>query len=251
MPQTVFDVGDPITSRLKLGITPGGDTAVTVKVYRPDGTAIADPAISAWGGAAGDEKTAQWYATDDGTAGAATGSADGDWLAVWKVTGAGAGTQAKVYNVRALATASDTRPLWAPFLSDVADYIPTRTLDITVPGSALFLGTFNGNTTPTDEQAQRHIDKAVASILATLGAVLPAAEPLARTVASLRAAASIERAYPDRDAQVNTAEQLDARANAELRQLITANAGGSTDTALLPQWAFPDPVSYGDDAAFY
>jgi hypothetical protein len=38
MPQTVYDVGDPITSRLKLGVTPDGTTVATVAVQRPDGT---------------------------------------------------------------------------------------------------------------------------------------------------------------------------------------------------------------------
>jgi hypothetical protein len=65
MPQTVFDVGDLITSRLNLGVTPDGTTAAAVVVKRPDGVVITGLNTSAW---AGMEKTVQWWATDDGTA---------------------------------------------------------------------------------------------------------------------------------------------------------------------------------------
>src|ERR1044072_9650236 len=89
MAQTVYHVGDPITSRLKLAVTPDGSTVVTLTVTRPDGTAIAAPTISPFVNV--DEKTAQWYATDDGTPGGTvtSGVADGDWLAVWGGAGGG------------------------------------------------------------------------------------------------------------------------------------------------------------------
>jgi hypothetical protein len=222
MPQTVYDVGDPITSRLNIGVDKDGTTVTGIDVYRPDGTAIADPTITPVVGS-NREFTAKWYGTNDGTAGAAVDAADGDWVAVWKVTGTGEGTQAKVYNVRELPTASNTRPTWAPALADVADYIPTRTLDTSTPGSTTQLGTFTGATTPTDEQVQRLVDGAVASVQAVVGTFVATSAPLARTVAALRAAAAIERAYPDRDAQVNTAEELDARADAELRRLVASS----------------------------
>jgi hypothetical protein len=66
MSQTVFTAGNPVTSKLKLGVTPDGTTSATVVVRRPDGTAVSTTAVSAW---VGDEKTVQWYATNDGTAG--------------------------------------------------------------------------------------------------------------------------------------------------------------------------------------
>jgi hypothetical protein len=137
---------------------------------------------------------------------------------------------------------------WAPALTDVADYIPTRTLDATAPGSGTFLGTFNANTTPTDVQAQRLIDKAVAEVLGVVGATVETAlYDLAKTVAALRAAASIERAYPDRDADINTAVELDQRADAALARLLAANsaAGGAAPVAH-PAWSFPAPVNWGD-----
>jgi hypothetical protein len=78
MPQTVYDIGDPITSRLKLGVTPDGTTAVTVAVTKPDGTsqAVTGPT----GPVNSDEWTAQW-----------TAAMANDYVAVWTVTGTGAG----------------------------------------------------------------------------------------------------------------------------------------------------------------
>lgn len=242
MPQTVYDVGDPITSRLDIGVTPDGSTVVSVAVTAPDGTlvAVVGPTqvgtSSVW--------TAQW-----------TGDLDGDYVAVWTVTGTGAGVQAKVYNVRALPSASDTRPVWTPFLSDVADYVPRLTIDTITPGSATEYGTFTGSTTPTDEQAHRLTDAAVAAVLGAVGTVDDTLHGLARVVAAIRAAASIQRAYP-RDLtairgsdEASLADALDRRADAELARLITANtAAGQAQVpaAVLPVYSFPDPVSWGD-----
>jgi hypothetical protein len=236
MPQTVYDQGDPITSRVKLGVTPDGTTVVTVVVTRPDGTQQYSGAPSA-GPVNGDEYTYQW-----------TASQANDYVAVWTVTGAGAGVQAKVYNVRPLPTASNTRPAWAPFLSDVADYIPRLTIDMTSPGSAVEYGTFNGLTTPTDEQAMRLLDRAVGSVVAAAGVVQPGVYQQAGTAAALRTAAAIQRAYPRGADDRAAADALDRRADAELARLVAANAaaGATGATALVPAWAFPDPPAWGD-----
>ncbi len=235
MPQTVYDVGDPITSRLKLGVTPDGTTAVTVAVTKPDGSSQSTTSVN--GPVNGDEYTVQW------TAGMAN-----DYVAVWTVTGTGAGVQAKVYNVRALPSASNTRPGWAPFLSDVADYIPRMTIDTTTPGSAIEYGTFNGNTTPTDEQAMRLVDAAVGSVLAATGTLAATVQGQAKTTAALRAAASILRAYARNAADLSTADALDRRADAELTRLAAANAaaGSASAVALVPEWSFPAPCAWGD-----
>jgi hypothetical protein len=45
----------------------------------------------------------------------------------------------------------------------VADHVPFLTIDITNPADQVYLGTFTGVTSPTDEVAQRHIDAAVSS----------------------------------------------------------------------------------------
>lgn len=240
MPQTVFDLGDPITSRLTLGVTPDVTTVVTVAVTAPDGTAQTVTGPTQVG--ATDVWTAQW-----------TAALAGDYAAVWTVTGTGAGVQAKIFNVRALPVAGDDRPAWAPFLSDVADHVPYLTVDTVTPGSATFYGTWNGNTSPTDEQAMRLVDQAVTSVAAAVGTVNAALHGMARIVASLRAAASILRAYPRDPNDPNDralAADLDRRADAELARLIDANTslGESTvpPSGLLPVYSFSPPVAWGD-----
>jgi hypothetical protein len=244
MPQTVYDVGDLIASRINLGVTPDGTTAASVAVYRPDGTLITGLNTSAW---AGMEKTVQWWATDTGAQGAATANAAGDWLAVWTVTGTGASVSPKVYNVIPLPGTS-TRPAWSPFLSDVADHVPWLTVDTTTPGSQVYLGTFTGRTTPTDEQAQRHIDTAVTMTGALLGTVPASLYRMARSVAAVRAAATLARAFPRSRADVDTADQLGAQAVSDMTLLTTAAevAGTSPASSPVPVMYAPEPSWFGD-----
>jgi hypothetical protein len=245
VPQTVFDLGDLITSRLNLGVTPDGTTSVSVAVYRPDGAALAGLNTSAWSGM---EKTTQWWATDTGLQGGTTTASAGDWLAVWTVTGTGASVTAKVYPVRPLPSVSADRPAWAPFLSDVADHVPWLSVDTTTPGSQVYLGTFTGRTTPTDEQAQRHIDRAVALTGALLGTLPSSMYRLARGVAAMRAAATLARAFPRNRADVDTADQLAAQAALDMQPLTPAAevAGSSPSSSPLPVMYAPAPVWYGD-----
>ncbi|MFI6793676.1 hypothetical protein ACIBG4_40730 [Nonomuraea sp. NPDC050383] len=142
---------------------------------------------------------------------------------------------------------------WQPSLEQVADHIPTRTRSAAAaPGDDSMLGTFNGSTTPTDEQATRQIVAAVAEVLAAVGGTIPALPAhlaaLASEAAALRAAADIELAYPDRQADVSVYEQLDRRAIAALQRLIDGvnDAGSGPEGALMPVWAMPDPAWYGD-----
>lgn len=243
--QTVFDAGNPITSRLRLGVAPDGSTVATLVVSRPDGTPIANPAIGAW---VGDEKTAQWYATNDGTAGAPTGPAVGDWLAVWTVTGTGATVAPKVYPVQPLPGTS-TRPQWMPFLSEVADYCPYLTLDSTVPGAQTYLGTFTGATTPTDEQAQRHVARVADPIRDRWPDLSTGVYRLARTYVTLRSAANIIRAFGRTDAERAAASDLASQADTVWLEFSTAandTTTSPTAAAQVPVWAFPDPVAWGD-----
>ncbi|MET8334365.1 hypothetical protein [Streptosporangium canum] len=142
---------------------------------------------------------------------------------------------------------------WAPTLEQVADHIPTRTRDSTTPGSDTLLMTFNDHTTPPAEAAQRKIVSAVAEVLAAVAGSVPATpsylRDLAKDAAALRAAADIELAYPDRDADVRVFEQLDQRAKDALQRLVEAvsDAGGTgTEGSLLPVWSMPVPGWPGD-----
>lgn len=137
---------------------------------------------------------------------------------------------------------------WAPTLEEVAGHIPTRTRDASQPGSDAFRNTFTTSTTPTETQAQRITDAAVATVAGTVGVVTPALEPLARDAAGWRAAADIELAYPQREADVTVYQQLDERAKDALTRLLTVaeDDGGGPD-ASLPAWEFPCPVWYGDE----
>jgi hypothetical protein len=242
MPQTVYDVGDPITSRLNIGVTPDGTTVATVAVHRPDGTAV----TAAPGTFVGNEVTAQFFATDDGSATGTTLAAAGDWLAVWTVRGTGASVTPKVYNVAPLPGTS-TRVAWSPFLSDVADHVPFLTTDITNPAEQVYLGTFTGVTSPTDEVAQRHIDAAVSVVGAGFGTLTGSLPRMARSVAALWAAASLCRSYARDDSTRALAAALTAEARAQLKVLIEAVEGASeTSLSARPVLIAPDAVPWGD-----
>jgi len=249
MSQTVYTVGNPITSRIKLGVTPDVSTIVTLQVLRPDGTAIATPAISAWSGDGGDEKAAQWYATNDGQSGGLVDLADGDWVAIWSVTGTGAVVAAKVFNVVPLPAAG-ARPEWLPFLSQVAGHVPWLTVDQVTVGSDLYLNTFNGNTQPTDETAQQHIDQAATPVVAIITSLPARLIPFARAVVALRAAASIARAFPNRfDNALAIAAALDKQATSDYKILTEQleDEGVVPGEAGKPWWSFPTPVAYPGD----
>jgi hypothetical protein len=138
-------------------------------------------------------------------------------------------------------------------VADVAKYIPTRTRDTTTPGSDALLNTFTPNTTPTASQAQSIIDDAVGGVVSVVGE-LPASPPAdteiysqARVAAAIRAAADIEMAYPNRDADVSVAVLLGQRAAlalAQLQQALSVLVGGPVD--LLPSWQMPLPETWGD-----
>lgn len=143
--------------------------------------------------------------------------------------------------------------VWAPTVADVAKYIPTRTRDTTTPGSDALLNTFTPNTTPTGSQAQSIIDDAVGGVVSVVGE-LPASPPAdpeiysqARVAAAIRAAADIEMAYPNRDADVSVAVLLGQRAAlalAQLQQALSVLVGGPVD--LLPSWQMPLPETWGE-----
>jgi hypothetical protein len=143
---------------------------------------------------------------------------------------------------------------WAPALEDVARHIPTRTRDTRTPGSDELLGTFTTATTPTADQAQAVIDDAVNGILSQCGPMPLAGDPAgpvvrmqAQDAAAWQAAADIEIAYPNRDADVRVAAQLQARAALALGVLVKSlDVGGTGEVGQFPVWMAPDPPFYAD-----
>lgn len=145
---------------------------------------------------------------------------------------------------------------WAPTLADVARHIPTRTRDTLSPGSDALLGTFTEATTPSAEQAQADLDAAVRNIIADVGPLPTGGDPTttgalqaaARDAAEWRAAADIEVAYPNRDADVRLVVVLDARAQAAMERLRKVmEQAGSGLVEEDPQWAFPPIVHWAED----
>jgi hypothetical protein len=146
---------------------------------------------------------------------------------------------------------------WAPTLPDVGRHIPTRTRDLSNPGSDVMLGTFTANTTPDDAAAQGFIDDAVQWVVASAGAMpagLPPTDEImvaARYAAEWRAAADIEFAYPNRDMDVKLAQQLDTRAKDALSTLISGlQKEGEGVIELVPVWAMPPPWAIDRGSAY-
>lgn len=136
---------------------------------------------------------------------------------------------------------------WAPTLQEVAGCIPTRTSDKTQPGQDSYLVTFTANTEPTNTQAQTIIDHAAEDVAMKAGTVTTALEKVAKNAAMWRAAADIEIAYPDRNADVNVYEQLNTRAKYEWDLFVDAvNAAGTGTSSQIPQSYMPSPPWWGD-----
>lgn len=142
---------------------------------------------------------------------------------------------------------------WAPGLADVARHVPTRTRDTKSPGSDKLLNTFNGSTTPTDAQVQQLIDDTLGALEAQVGDLPgvtlqhPDLAIALRVYVEWRAAADIELAYPDRNADIRIYDQLNARAVLALAAVMNGLQTGDLGTgAVDPQWMFPPPPPYAD-----
>jgi hypothetical protein len=228
----VWDVGDTVTTTYTLEVTPDVATVVTAEILAPDGSAAPGTVT----GPVGSIYSITLVVNQPG-----------DWVVIWTVEGTGAGTATQVLKVGRLPTV-ESLPGWAPLLSDVADYIRTRTMDISNPGSDILLGTFNSRTNPDGESVQRILEKAVRSVSAVVPDPPTSIQDLATSAAAIRAAADVELAHPERNADVNVYAQLNSRAELELERLQkAADVIGVGAEALYPRWAMPDPVPWGDE----
>jgi hypothetical protein len=218
-----------------------GTTDGTLTVTAPPGGTDQTPAVAAGAVLAGVVRL---------TSAAITYDAAGLWVLNWTVTGTGAGAEdVEVYVVPSPVAGG---PLWRPGRSRVANYIFGRTLARDVETHVY---TFDSTTMPTGVQADRLIADAVAWVLSRTGDIDESLFDMASVVAAMRAACSIELAYPaqQQEQSLPRAKELCAQATAAREDLARANeAATGTDptdpaSALLPLWSFPAPVSWGDE----
>lgn len=139
-----------------------------------------------------------------------------------------------------------------PPLTQIARYIPDRTLAVDAPGAEQYLGTFTTNTTPTESEVNDLTVDALAYVQVRMGSVidLTLAVECTATVA-LRVAAMIELAYPRNVGDLSTYDRLLAQAADSLSLLTDINqtltgAGSTAAQVLLPQWSMPAPWAHGD-----
>lgn len=206
-----YDLGDVAHLTMTLRDDAGAftDADVTLTVRRPDGTETTPAPVR--------DSVGKYHAN-------IALDATGIWRWLWSSTGAVQTSEPGALVV----TAAWTVPVpWQPSLPEVADYIPTRTVPTGV-GEQQPVGTFNQNTTPNDASAARIAAAATAYVAAKTGTVADTLTDMARAVAATRAAGLIELAYPERDADVNTATQLLETSETALTALVEANtaAGG-------------------------
>lgn len=131
-----------------------------------------------------------------------------------------------------------------PMVDEVAALLQERTW-----ANGVQQGTFNTDTTPTADQAQRLIDLAVDDVLIAFGGAIPAGyESRARMLATLRAATLIENSFFRRDVENNTSPyaQYQAMYLADLERLgedpgVATGRGGFASVKVIP--AVVDPLA--------
>jgi len=121
--------------------------------------------------------------------------------------------------------------VWAPTLVDVGGCIPTRTVNVNLPGSLEYLNTFTADTRPTALQAQPIIDHAVNDVLEAVSAVPVELQKACANAAMWRAAADIELAYPDRNADADYYRLLNDRAQYAWDLMLKAATADNSSNA--------------------
>lgn len=142
---------------------------------------------------------------------------------------------------------------WLPNVTEVADWLPERTVpdDFNPAAPDEQLNTFNNDTQPTGAQVDQLIYAAASHVAARVGTLDSSLYGLAGKAAAVRAAAYVEVSVPRREGGIDRYPDLIAIADSMLDDLATANGSltGTSpgSTALLPSYSFPTAVSYGDE----
>jgi hypothetical protein len=238
------DVGVNDSEVPRLTISPAdGTTQVTLVLRGPDGSATPVTVAEAIG--SGDGQT--WEGQP------VTYTAPGRWILDWTVTGTGAGSEQQEVFVAKSPLAGG--PTWWPTRSNVASYIPSRTLARN-PAAFSEAGdehafTFDATTNPTGLVVDSLIADQAAWVTTRIPKLTEAGEATARTVTAMFTAAAIERGWPDNDStSLQRATDLERRASGILDDLLRATdeeTGEQGDGSVLPVWSFPAPVRHGDD----
>lgn len=224
-----YTVRDPVTGALT-------DATVTVTVTKPDGTAVSPvPTVVR-------TDTGQYYA-------APTVDVPGDWDWLFQSSGAVVDqAQGSLY----VRSANSAVP-WRPSLREVADLVPNRTVSQSAAaGDPVLAGVFTAATSPTDDQVDRYVDQAVAEIGGQTGVVDPALYEMARSCATMRAAAKVQTALPEDEgggSGTRAADRWQAQSDGCVKALVAANAakgGAAGQAGVLSDYAFPDPEPWGD-----
>ncbi|MFI7073566.1 hypothetical protein [Micromonospora sediminicola] len=146
-------------------------------------------------------------------------------------------------------------PEWAPLRENVADYVPHRTLKqqpSTTTGSAdVYYLTFDVDTRPTGWAVDRLIADGIAWVISRVTPLHTTSHDTARLVATLYAAAAVERSWPHDDQSLQRANDMERRMESLLAGLVVSNdeangGGGSGGDNLMPLWSFPSAPSWGD-----
>ncbi|MEU8334804.1 hypothetical protein [Micromonospora tulbaghiae] len=136
----------------------------------------------------------------------------------------------------------------------MADYVPHRTLkqatSATTGSSDVYYLTFDDDTRPTGWAVDRLIGDGVAWVTSRVTPLHPSSEGTARVVATLYAAAAVERGWLHDDQSLQRATDMERRMDALLAGLVVsnddANGGGGSGGELPPLFSFPAAPWYGD-----
>lgn len=233
----MYDIGDPLPFHLEVRDGAGQmvNATVTLTVYEPDGSTSTPSVTNTSTGVYDAVPVADQPAT---------------WRGIWDVSGTVTGRQEQAFYVH---TALSAVP-WRPTLTEVGALTPNRTIaQAPATGDPVLGGTFTLTTAPTSLQVEEMIDDAVAEIAAQTGTVDGSLVEAARSCAKQRAAAKVQRAVPEDEgggSGTRAAQQWQEASDACVKALVAANSdiGGSAgQPGMLGEWAFPDPVGWGDE----
>jgi hypothetical protein len=220
-----------------LDVQPGDNTTTgTLLVTAPDGT-TSTPAVTTGTPAGGEVRL---------TAEAVTYTQPGRWVLHWVVTGTGASAEdAEIY---VIASPVAGGPTWIPGRSRVANYVPLRTLERDIETHQW---TFTTNTFPRGISVDRLIADAMATIQARTGEIDTNLFDAASVVAAKLAACAVERGFPAQQSEQSLTRARDICQDAakSLDDLVIANRkpdDPGNANALVPLYAFPPAVSWGD-----